>query len=52
MEAKWQEMDAKYTRLGYSVGKSILVLDKDLERIGGELRDSFALLNQSQLQAA
>ena len=49
MEAKWQEMEAKYTRLGYSVGKSILALDKDLERIGGELRSSFALLNQSQL---
>ena len=52
MEAKWQEMEAKYKRAGYSVGKSLLLLDKDLERIGGELRDSFALLNQSQLQAA
>jgi|GEM_PF-1474540 len=47
MEEKWLEMERKYTRLGHSTGKAIIALEKDLEHIGSDLKDSYLQIGKS-----
>lgn len=42
MEAKWQEVEAKQSKLGHSVGKSTIMLGKDLEQLSTELKAGYA----------
>ena len=47
MEEKWLEMDSKYTRLEHSMGKAIIALERDIEHIGSDLKDSYLQIVKS-----
>ena len=47
MEEKWLEMDSKYIRLEHSMGKAIIALERDIEHIGSDLKDSYLQIVKS-----
>jgi len=46
-EEKWLKMESKYTRLGHSMGKAIIALERDIEHIGSDLKDGYLQIEKS-----
>lgn len=42
MEQKFQEVEVKHSKLAHSVGKSTIMLGKDLEQLTSELKEGYA----------